>query len=35
MPTTGADDLHVSQGPSGPAAYAAVAYDLFGATVTE
>ena len=34
MPTTGADDLHVSQGPSGPAAYGAVAYPLLGGTVT-
>src|SRR3954470_14449988 len=30
QPTTGADDLHVSQGASGPAALAAVAYDLLG-----
>ncbi|MDT7539475.1 MAG: hypothetical protein QOI82_3060 [Actinomycetota bacterium] len=34
VPTTGADDLHVSQGPNGPAAYAAVAYDVLGQTVT-
>jgi hypothetical protein len=33
-PTTGADDLHVSQGPNGPAAYAALGYDVFGQTVT-
>jgi hypothetical protein len=31
QPTTSADDLHVSQGASGPAAFAAVAYDLAGA----
>jgi hypothetical protein len=34
VPTTGADDLHVSQGPNGPAAYAALAYDIFGQTVS-
>ncbi|MDX6197116.1 MAG: hypothetical protein QOJ79_267 [Actinomycetota bacterium] len=34
VPTTGADDLHVSQGPNGPAAYAALGYDVFGQTVT-
>jgi hypothetical protein len=34
VPTTGADDLHVSQGPNGPAAYAALAYDVLGQTVT-
>ena len=31
QPTTGADNLHVQQGPSGPTAYAAVAYTLLGA----
>ena len=30
MPTTAAGDLHVGQGPQGPTAYAAVAYDLAG-----
>ncbi|MBK5307289.1 MAG: hypothetical protein JJD92_11435 [Frankiaceae bacterium] len=34
LPTTAADDLHVSQGPSGPAAFSAVAYDLFGQAVS-
>src|SRR6476659_7005714 len=34
QPTTGTDDLHVSQGPSGSAAFAAVAYDLSG-TLTD
>jgi hypothetical protein len=34
VPTTGADDLHVSQGPNGPAAYAALAYDVLGQTVS-
>jgi len=34
QPTTGADDLHVGQGPAGPSAYAAVAYDLTGQVVT-
>jgi hypothetical protein len=34
VPTTGADDLHVSQGPNGPAAYAAVGYDLLGQAVS-
>lgn len=33
QPTTGADDLHVSQGPNGPGAIAAVAYDLSGQDV--
>ncbi len=33
-PGTGADDLHVGQGPAGPSAYAAVAYDLTGQSVT-
>jgi len=31
QPTTGADNLHVQEGPSGPTAYAAVAYPLLGA----
>src|SRR4051794_11707737 len=30
QPTTGGDDLHVSEGPASPAAFAAVAYDLLG-----
>ena len=30
QPTTSTDDLHVSQGPSSPAAIAAVAYDVLG-----
>ena len=34
QPTTGADDLHVSQGPAGPAAIAALSYDLLGLPVT-
>ena len=34
QPTTSAADLHVGQGPNGPSAYAAVAYDLPGVTVT-
>lgn len=34
VPTTGADNLHVSQGPNGPAAFAALAYDVFGQVVT-
>ena len=34
VPTTGADDLHVSQGPNGPSAFAALAYDVFGQVVT-
>ncbi|MFN2523783.1 MAG: hypothetical protein ABR614_10805 [Mycobacteriales bacterium] len=34
QPTTGADDLHVGEGPSGPSAYAAVAYDLTGQSVS-
>jgi hypothetical protein len=34
VPTTGADDLHVSQGPNGPAAYAALGYDLLGQAVS-
>ncbi len=34
QPTTGADELHVSQGPARPAAYAAVSYDLTGQDVT-
>ncbi len=34
QPTTGADDLHVAQGPTGPGAIAAVAYDLTGQEVT-
>jgi hypothetical protein len=34
VPTTGADDLHISQGPNGPTAYAALAYDIFGQTVS-
>jgi hypothetical protein len=34
MPTTGADDLHVAQGPSGPTAYAALGYTLFGQAVS-
>ena len=34
LPTTNTDDLHVSQGPNGPAAYAALAYDILGQTVT-
>ncbi|MEO6206064.1 MAG: hypothetical protein ABIO67_11885, partial [Mycobacteriales bacterium] len=29
-PTTGSDNLHVSQGPTGSASFAAVAYDLTG-----
>ncbi len=33
VPTTGADDLHVLQGPTGPGAIAAVAYDLSGQDV--
>jgi hypothetical protein len=33
MPATAADDLHVSQGPSGPAAFSAVAYDLLSQPV--
>lgn len=33
-PTTAADDLRVSQGPNGPAAFAALAYDVFGQVVT-
>ena len=32
-PGTGADDLHVGQGPAGPSAYAAVAYDVAGQSV--
>jgi hypothetical protein len=34
MPVTGADDLHVSQGPNGPGAFAALGYDVFGQVVT-
>jgi hypothetical protein len=34
QPTTAAEDLHVGQGPDGPSAYAAVAYDLVGQTVS-
>jgi hypothetical protein len=34
LPTTGADDLHVAQGPNGPAAYAALGYNLLGQTVS-
>lgn len=34
QPTTAAGDLHVAQGPSGPTAYAAVAYDLLGQAVS-
>lgn len=34
QPTSGADDLHVGQGPAGPSAIAAVAYDLTGQSVT-
>lgn len=34
LPTTGADALHVGQGPNGPSAYAAVAYDLVGQAVS-
>lgn len=34
QPTTGADDLHVSQAPNGPSAYAALAYDLLGQSVS-
>lgn len=34
QPTTSADALHVGQGPKGPSAYAAVAYDLPGVMVT-
>jgi hypothetical protein len=34
MPTTAAGDLHVSQGPSAPTAYAAVGYDLYGQAVS-
>jgi hypothetical protein len=34
QPTTGGDDLHVGQGPNGPTAYAAVAYDLTGQAVS-
>jgi 2-oxoglutarate dehydrogenase E2 component (dihydrolipoamide succinyltransferase) len=33
LPTTAAGNLHVSQGPSGPASYAAVAYNLTGQDV--
>lgn len=33
-PTTGADELHVSQGPTGAASFAAVAYDLTGQDIT-
>jgi hypothetical protein len=34
LPTTTAGDLHVGQAPTGPSAYAAVAYELLGQTVT-
>lgn len=34
MPTTAAGDLHVGQSPTGPTAYAAVAYDLAGQSVS-
>lgn len=34
LPTTSAGDLHVGQGPNGPSAYAAVAYDLLGQSST-
>jgi hypothetical protein len=33
MPTTGAGDLHVSQGPTSPTAYAAVGYELAGQAI--
>jgi hypothetical protein len=33
-PTTGTDNLHVAQGPGGPTAYAAVAYDLTGQSIS-
>jgi hypothetical protein len=34
VPTTGTDDLHVSQGPNAPAAYAALGFDLLGQAVS-